>query len=444
MKTFLFFTLFAFGAVQAQTLGEIMQMVDANPRLKTAEQKSRAAKARYASQQSANYPSLDAVYSATYLFEKPVVYLSTPGAPSAAEVQIQSQNQYDGALRLSYPLFTGFAASSAVDMANSAMQRSRLEAEDVRRNLYLGTINAYASAVAAEQFQSAQEEALEAIKKSYAKAKGMFGQGMAPPSELYRIEAGYHTIEAETIRAGNRYRIALNALSFLANSTISGVSALPQYRDLSEEKLLTLALQKRPDLQALKKMLSMQQSRVDLEKSGYYPTVTLYAQLAQHGDDWLLDGDGYTNKDRSAAGFTINYNLFEGFKSRYDIEAAREEELSVRWMITSYEEGIKKEIRESYLNFVTLKSQLEADRAQVKAREAYYALVRGEFDNQLADADRLSRAISSLAAARSSLAAAQARAYAAYARMLLQVDVQTFQDALYPDQRESEKIRREE
>ena len=444
VRTTLFVILIVLTSAQAQTLGEIMQLVDTNPQLKTAEQKSRAAKARYASHQSANYPSLDAVYSATYLFEKPVVYLSTPGAPAAAEVQIQSQNQYDGALRLSYPLFTGFAASSAIDMSKSAMQRSRLEAEDVRRNLYLGTVNAYASAVAAEQFQSAQQKALEAIKKSYAKAKGMSGQGMLPPSELYRIEAGYHATESALIRAKNRYRIALNALSFLADTSVSEVSALPQYRDLGEEQVLTQALEKRPDLQALKKILSMQQSRVELEKSGYYPTVTLYAQLAQHGDDWRLDGDGYTNKDRSAAGFTVNYNLFEGFKSRYAIEAAREEELSVRWMITSYEEEIKKEIRESYLNFASLKSQLEAQRAQVKAREAYYDFVKGQFDNQLTDADQLSRAISSLAAARSALAGAEARTYAAYAQMLLQVDVQTFQDALYPARRASEKSRRDE
>jgi outer membrane protein TolC len=113
-------------------------------------------------------------------------------------------------------------------------------------------------------------------------------------------------------------------------------------------------------------------------------------------------------------------------------------------MITSYEEEIKKEIRESYLNFASLKSQLEAQRAQVKAREAYYDFVKGQFDNQLTDADQLSRAISSLAAARSALAAARARTYAAYAQMLLQVDVQTFQDALYPARRASEKSRRDE
>lgn len=85
VRTTLFVILIVLTSAQAQTLGEIMQLVDTNPQLKTAGQKSRAAKARYASQQSANYPSLDAVYSATYLFEKPVVYLSTPGAPAAAE-----------------------------------------------------------------------------------------------------------------------------------------------------------------------------------------------------------------------------------------------------------------------------------------------------------------------------------------------------------------------
>jgi outer membrane protein len=442
VKTVLLFILFSFTAAQAQTLGEIMQMIDANPQLKTAEQKSKASKARYASQQSVNYPSLDAIYSANYLFDKPVVYLQLPGT-GPQELQIQSQNQYDGALRLSYLLFSGFAASASIDMAKYAMQRSALEAEDVRRNLYLNSVNAYAAAVAAAQFSSAQEEALEAFKQSYAKAKGMFDQGMLPPSELYRIEAGYHAKEADVTRAKNQYSIALSTLSFLADQTISEVSELPKYQEVSEEELLKEALEKRPDLQALKKILALQQSRVDLGKSGYYPKVTLYTQLAHHGDSWRLNGDGYTNKDRSAAGFMINYNLFEGFKSQYDIEAAKEDELSVRWTITSYEESIKKEIRESYLNFSSFKSELEADRAQVNARHSYYAFVKGEFDNQLTDADQLSRSISELAAAKSSLAAAQARTYAAYARMLLQVDVPTFQEALSLDQPQSETFRSE-
>lgn len=418
--------LFSSILLKAESLDEILSLIEANPQLKMAQELSRSAAAQYAAQKSANYPSLDLLYSATYLFERPVLYLKVPGA--SATLQMQSQNQYDGSLRLSYALFSGFAISSGIDAARFSLQRSQLEAEDLKRNLYLGGISAYASAVAAKQFAAAQEEALKAIGKSYEKAKEMHEQGMLPASALYRIEASLHETKAELSRAKNNYLSALNLLSYLASRTISGVNTLPKHHHLNEEELLNSALEKRPDLLALKKMHSARKSLVELKKSGFYPSLSLYGQLAQHGDDPMLDGDGYTNKDRSAAGFSLNYNLFGGFKDTHETEAARKELLSAQWRIASYEALIKKEIKEDYLSFTSLKSELRADSSGLKASEAYCALVQSEFDNQLSDADLLSRSIASLAGARSRLAATQARLYAAYAKILLQVDIQTFQE----------------
>lgn len=438
MKSIVLFVFLASLLLKAESLDEILSLITANPQLKTAQQMSRSAAAQYAAQKSANYPSLDLLYSANYLFERPVVYLKVPGA--SATLQMQSQNQYDGSLRLSYALFSGFSISAGIDAAKFSMQRSRLETEDLKRNLYLGGISAYASAVAAKEFAAAQEKALMAIEKSYEKAKEMNVQGMLRSSALYRIEASLHETKAELTRANNNYLSALNLLSYLASRTISSVKTLPKHHHIDEEELLESALIKRPDLQALRKISSAQKSLVKLKKSGFYPSLSLFAQLARHGDDPMLDGDGYTNKDRSAAGFRLDYNLFGGLKDIHETEAARKELLSAQWRIVAYEALIKKEIKEDYLGFASLKSQLRADESGLKASEAYYELVKSEFDNQLSDADLLSRAIASLAAARSRRSATQARLYAAYAKMLLQVDVQTYQEATQPDQGEvSEK-----
>ncbi len=98
--------------LKAESLDEILSLITANPQLKTAQEMSRSAAAQYAAQKSANYPSLDLFYSATYLFEWPIIYMKVPGA--SATLQIQSQNQYDGSLRLSYALFSVFAISSGI------------------------------------------------------------------------------------------------------------------------------------------------------------------------------------------------------------------------------------------------------------------------------------------------------------------------------------------
>ena len=94
---FLFASLLLFQGLSAKTLTQTLQAVENAPLLKAAHAKAQAFKHLYEAQKSLDYPSLDLSYSGTYLKEKPVMYLY------GKALQIQSQNQYKGSLRLSYP-----------------------------------------------------------------------------------------------------------------------------------------------------------------------------------------------------------------------------------------------------------------------------------------------------------------------------------------------------
>ncbi len=414
------------------TLEEAIELSEQNPSIQAAMQKAKAYAHLHDTAKSGNYPSLDLSYGATYLNEDPVVYLqgSFPGLPPGTAMQIQAKNLYSGALKLTYPLFTGFAVSAQIDEAKLRMHRASLEADDARRNLYLGIVQAYTAAVTMKHLITSQQKALDATQKSYDKAEGFFELGMSSPSELYRIEANLHAMKAQLIEAKNRYKIALSQLSLMTRTKIDSVEPLPKTRTLSLEPLTQQALLNRPDLQAIRLIVKEQQSRIDLAKSSHYPSVGLFAQAARIGDGPELDGDGYTNKDRSAAGFQINYNIFSGFKSQSQIEAARTGKLSAELMLQSYTDRVATEIHESYLTYQSLLNRREAAKAQIKAQESYEKLVQGQFENQLADADQLSRAISSSGMARAALITAEARLYAAYSRALLQVDNGTFLSTL--------------
>ncbi|MEA3372935.1 MAG: TolC family protein [Campylobacterota bacterium] len=414
------------------SLEETIALSEQNPSIQAAMQQAKVYEQLHDTAKSGNYPSLDLSYGATYLNEDPVVYLqgSFPGLPPGTAMQVQARNLYSGALKLTYPLFTGFAITARIDEAKLRMHRASLEADDAKRNLYMGIVRAYAAAVTMKHLMASQEEALKATQKSYDKAKGFFELGMCSASELYRIEASLHAIKSEQIKTENRHKIALSQLSLMTRSTIKDVEPLPQIQELSLEQLTQKAMQNRPDLQAMRLMVKEQQSKVDLAKSSYYPTVGLFAQAARVGDGPELDGDGYTNKDRSAAGFQVNYNLFSGFQSQSQLEAAREGKLSAELMLQFYIDKVTTEVHESFLTYRSLLSEREAARAQLKAQESYEKLLEGQFDNQLADADQLSRAISSLAMARAALIAVEARLYTAYSKALLQVDNETFLSTL--------------
>jgi outer membrane protein TolC len=420
MKKILYFGVFYSIVSFGSSIEEVINLSEQNPSVKAAVQQAKVYKKLHSAAQSGNYPSLDISYGATYLHEDPVIYFG------GTTVQVQSKDFYTGTIKLTYPLFTGFAISSQIDKSKLRMNRALLEADDTKRNLYMSVVQAYSIALSLKHLITSEQEAYEATQKSYDKAKAFFDLGMSSSAELYRIEANLNAIKAKQIQTKNSYKIALSQLSLMANEKIVDVESLPSIQELSLESLTEQALQNRPDLQALVVMVKEQQSQIDLAKSTYYPTVALFAQASQVGDSHELDGDGYTNKDRSAAGFMINYNLFSGFKTQSQIEAAREGKLSVELTLQSYTQKIKTEIYESYLTYESLLGALESAKAQLKAQESYEKLVQEQFENQLADADTLSRAISSSAMSRASLISINAKLYASYAKALLQVDNETF------------------
>jgi len=424
MKKILYFGIFYSIVSFGSSIEEVITLSEQNPSIKAAMQQTKVYENLYSVAKSANYPSLDISYGATYLHEDPVMYLM------GSTMQTMAKDIYTGSIGLSYSLFSGFAISSQIDEAKFRMKRASLEAEDKKRNLYINIVQAYTMALGLKHLIDSQQKAYDATQKSYDKAKAFFDLGMSSSADLYRIKSSLKGIEARQIKTKNSYKIALSQLSLMAKEEISDVESLPDIENLSLESLTNSALKNRPDLQALRLVIKEQASRVDLAKSTYYPTVSLFAQASQVGDGADLNGDGYSNKDRSAAGFIINYNLFSGFKTQSQVEAAREAKLTTEMMLESYEDRVKTEIYESYLTYKSLLNQLEAAKTQLEAGESYEKLVHGQFENQLADADTLSRAISSSAMYRASLISVEAKLYLFYVKALLQVDNKTFLDTL--------------
>jgi len=432
MKYFSWFWILSTVMVFGSSLAEVIRLSKNNPSLQAATQQAEVYTHLYDVAKSKNYPSVDLSYGGTYLNEEPVVFLrgSFPGLPPGTAMQVQSQNFYSGALKLTYPLFTGFAVTAGIEEAKLRMDRAKLEAKDAKRNLYLGIVQAYVAAVSMKHLLVSQQKALEATQKSYDKAKGFFDQGISSPSELYLIQAGLYAIRTQKTETLNHYNIALNRLSMMTKTKIDTVEQLPRTHKFSLERLKQKALQKRPDLMAIRIMVQEQQSKIIQAESANYPTVALFGQLARVGDGPGLNGDGYSNKDRSAVGFQVSYNLFSGFETEKQIEAAKVGRLSTKLMLQSYSDKVSTEVYESYLTYQSLLSQKKEAKAQVKAQKSYQKLIEGQFDNQLADADQLSRAISSLAMARAALIIVEARLYAAYSKALLQVDNETFLSTL--------------
>lgn len=393
MKHLLIFMIPAF--LWGQTYQEVVTSLNRSLTLQSAQQLETAAWESYRAAEGKNLPTLDASISAVQFQETPTVIFASTKLPMG------TQKHTEGSLTLSYPLFSGFAIRSSIEKAKLAHEKAALEVADLKRNLYVNATKFYSAAASADDIIAAQEEAKKAITESYAKARGLYDNGLLAPAELYAIEAKKFEIEALITESQNRKFQVLNQLAYLTGNKIETAyvpaNALPL---LEENTMIAMALSQREDLQALAKAMDIAQSDIAITQSRYYPSVSLVGSLKSQGDSLALNGDGYTNANKSYAGVFASWNLFSGFSDLHATEAAKAAKLASQITLEDYKHRIATEIRNAYLDIQATRSKLESARMQVKASGEYAKLTRGRFDNQLAGADELSRSIADLASAK--------------------------------------------
>ncbi len=402
--------------------GEVAKMVEHSGLLKAKDFEIKAQQRLYESEKGKNLFSLDASLEGIYLKTQPSINLHIPAPNLPPKFPAGAKRQFYGEVRLSYPLFSGFAISSMIQKAEWNKKKSQLEREDLKRNLYLKAASLYAATVAVKKEQKALEEALRALDLSLKKAKGFYKEQLVPLSEVKNIEAKLYSLKASLSETRVKEKNLLAQLSYLTHSKIDSVGSL---LPLSLPKNFTI--EDRADIKALYTMLRMDKADIRLARSSYYPKVVLLAALKGFGDTLSFEGDGFRNGDQSFIGFALRQNLFNGFSDRAKVEAARYKKLARMAYIADYKRKVLTQLMNDRRELEALKERKMWAKKELESQRSYYELVKGRFENQLASADELSRSIASLEAARAKLAAVKAKIFVQKAKILLEISTKEFE-----------------
>ena len=414
--------------LNAQTYTELLNLLEKSNSYKSAKELESASQSLYQAAQGKNLPSLDATLSAIELSEIPNMTLHLPTFP-AIKADVGTRKHLEGALVLSYPLFTGFAISANIDKARLENEQATLKLTNLKRNLAMHVTQLFSAIVAEEKVIDALLSSEIAINQAYKKAKGFYDNGLLAQSELYAIEAKKYDIEAQLLHHHNQKKQLLNQLSLIVNTKIETLQAgtLQTFETPSENEAKEIAFHEREDLHVMAKAIDVAQSSVELAKSKNYPTVAMVGVLKRQGDSMELNGDGYTNADKGYVGLSASWNLFNGFSDAHTIDAARASKMSAFFSLEEYKQQIALEVDNTALEIKTLEAQLNSAKLEAKASESYTLLTQGRFDNQLISADELSRAIANLASTKAKVATLQSELFSQSARLWLECGWSVFE-----------------
>ncbi|WP_169308548.1 TolC family protein [Nitratifractor salsuginis] len=417
-------------SVQAQSYREIIRHIAETPAMQSAKLMERAAGEMASAAEGKNLPSIDLSVQGAWLKDTPEMILHFPMFPSQP-LPMGKTRQFVGELRLSYPLFTGFAISAQIERSRLEAQRAKLKVQDLRRNLILNATQLYGAIEATEAALAAEREAKRATLSALKKAEGFYKHGLLPPADLYNIKAKVYDVEAAITQTESQKEQLLNQLSYLSGTTVHSIhGSIPLPDPSSRKRVKKLAYRYRSDIRVLQTLLRVDDAQIRLAESRYYPTVGVAAGLKRHGDTLALNGDGFTNADQSYLGVNVSWNLFNGGSDRHTVEAARYKKLSAASSLLDYRWRVATEIDNAFTELRALRSKFRSARMQVKAQEEYYKLTLGRFDNQLASADELSRSIADLARARARAAAIRSQIRVQRAKIWLLSGVKGFERKL--------------
>lgn len=340
--------------------------------------------------------------------------------PASGSVLTTRNENVDLNLTTSLNLFNGFkdyaSLQSAINLREasgfSLFRARQTIAYDVTQSYYQVLLDTELLKIARENLLSSQDQ-LQLTERQYE-------IGLKPVTDYYQQQAETANDELSVIRAENTLRSSTLELVrklridhteevAVAEIPIDALTSLPSSVD--PDSLVTLGLANRTDLQSA--VFSTEAAKWDVTSasSQRYPTLDLAFSLNTLGypyyettagtphypplSDQLSDLLGYS------LSITLNWTLFDGFLTRYNVEQAKVNYLNEELDTADLEHDIAIDIQLAVDNYRAAFTEIETAKQGLRAAEKAYETVKKKYDLGSAGFVEASTAKATLVSARS-------------------------------------------
>ena len=301
-----------------------------------------------------------------------------PGALSSY-IQFPSQN-WSADVKVQQYIYQGGRLNSAFRSAKLTRQQALLNYQTVLADTLLAVRIAYDDVLVAAQQISVNEASVQLLTRELDDAKRRFDAGTVPQFDVLRARVELANERPHLIQARNAYRIGknnlLNLLAVNLPTTIwediplelsDTLDARPYDVDLPAA--LSRALEKRPELAALRKAEALRREDLINARAQYKPTASIFGgyqwQSLLYGSDLSDDLSGWI------AGAQVSWSLFDGQLTRGKVVEARARYEHAKLDIDDSSREIELDVRTAYSNFIEAQEILESQKTvQEEAEEA--------------------------------------------------------------------------
>lgn len=294
---------------------------------------------------------------------------------------IQFPNQtWSSDVRVQQNIYEGGRMISAFRSAKLTKQQALLNFQALLADTLLDVRVAYDDVLVAQQEVAVNEASVQLLTHEWEDERSRFKAGTVPQFDVLRAHVELANEQPRLIQAKNSYRISKNNLLNLLGCNLpqdvwedvplqlsDTLQAGPLNIDLPAA--LAQALEKRPELAALRKAEALRREELTQAKAGFKPTAQIFGaynwQSPLYQNNLGEDYYGWT------AGAQVSWNIFDGELTRGKIMQARANYEKAREDVDESRRQIELDVRTAYSNFIEAREVLESQKeVEAEAEEA--------------------------------------------------------------------------
>jgi outer membrane protein len=293
--------------------------------------------------------------------------------------QAPHQN-WNAGIQIVQSIYQGGKLRAAIKAATATQQQAVAQYDTVVADTLLNVRLAYYDVLLAAQQITVHEASVNLLQRELDDQQHRFNAGTVPHFNVLRAEVSLANERPNLINARNRYRIAKNNLANLLGYNLprtiweniplnltDGFDAAAW--DVVLPDAIQEALARRTELTVLRKQIELQKLNIVNAKSGYKPTVQVFAGYNWVNNQFTTDPSDELNGWN--AGAQLNWNLFDGMLTHGKVVQARAQYDHARTDLDDQSRQIELQVRTAYSDFIEARDVLESQKkVQEEADEA--------------------------------------------------------------------------
>jgi outer membrane protein TolC len=334
-------------------------------------------------------PKLNMDYGYTYIDE---VTNINADFVNIDEVSVTMHNNYQMALHIDQPLFTGFRLMETYHLAELGLKEAVAGEELADLEIIYQTVSAYYNLLLAMKYQEVMDSTVIELTSHYNDSQQFYKNEIIPLNDLLESEVHLSNAidNAKTAKSNvsNAKRVLLTIIKEPVNLDFTVVDSPDDLPLTSDAEILAQrALEIRPELKQANYGLEASRKQVNIARSAYYPTLMLSATHNRYGGDILVDGHGLSDLQRpeeNMIGVYASWEIFAWGQTNHRVNAANAASRQAQQQLIKVMDEIQLEVRNNFTNAVTSYSNIATSRKAVEQALENLRMNTVRYKNQIA------------------------------------------------------------